>query len=68
MRHLFDLTCLLAKQVLSQLSSRGGNLLLDVGPQPDGQIQPEFVERLEAVGQWSPFQAEPAQWGARREA
>jgi alpha-L-fucosidase len=25
---------------------------LDVGPQPDGQIQTEFVERLEAVGSW----------------
>jgi alpha-L-fucosidase len=32
--------------------SRGGNFLLDVGPQPDGQIQPEFSERLKAMGQW----------------
>jgi alpha-L-fucosidase len=38
---------------LIEIISRGGNLLLDVGPQPDGQIQPEFVERLEAVGQWT---------------
>ncbi len=24
-----------------------------MGPQPDGQIQPEFVERLEAIGAWT---------------
>jgi alpha-L-fucosidase len=35
-----------------EILSRGGNFLLDVGPQPDGQIQPEFVERLEAIGSW----------------
>jgi alpha-L-fucosidase len=38
---------------LIEIISRGGNLLLDVGPQPDGQIQPEFVERLEGIGQWT---------------
>ncbi|MGA2571338.1 MAG: alpha-L-fucosidase [Terracidiphilus sp.] len=37
---------------LVEVVSRGGNFLLDVGPQPDGRIQPEFVERLEAVGKW----------------
>jgi alpha-L-fucosidase len=35
-----------------EIISRGGNFLLDVGPQPDGRIQPEFAERLEQVGQW----------------
>ena len=35
-----------------EIISRGGNFLLDVGPQPDGQIQPEFVERMEALGRW----------------
>ena len=35
-----------------EIVSRGGNFLLDVGPQPDGRIQPEFVERLQAVGTW----------------
>jgi alpha-L-fucosidase len=40
-------------RALIEVISRGGNLLLDVGPQPDGQIQPEFVERLEAVGKWT---------------
>ncbi len=38
---------------LIEIISRGGNFLLDVGPQPDGQIQSEFVERLEAVGDWT---------------
>jgi alpha-L-fucosidase len=38
---------------LVEIISRGGNLLLDVGPQPDGQIQPEFVERLQQVGEWT---------------
>ncbi len=32
--------------------SKGGNLLLDVGPQPDGVIPPPAVERLEAIGRW----------------
>ena len=31
---------------LVEVASRGGNFLLNVGPQPDGQIQPEFQERL----------------------
>ncbi len=37
---------------LVEVASRGGNFLLNVGPQPDGQIQPEFQERLKAVGAW----------------
>jgi alpha-L-fucosidase len=39
-------------QDLANVASKGGNFLLDVGPTPDGTIQPEFVERLEAVGKW----------------
>ncbi len=37
---------------LVEVASRGGNFLLNVGPQPDGQIQPEFKERLRAIGEW----------------
>ena len=37
---------------LIEVASRGGNFLLNVGPQPDGQIQPEFQQRLRAVGDW----------------
>jgi len=29
-----------------------GNLLLNIGPAPDGSVPPEAVERLTAVGQW----------------
>lgn len=37
---------------LVEVTSRGGNFLLNVGPQPDGQIQPEFQDRLRAIGDW----------------
>ncbi|MHB1294991.1 MAG: alpha-L-fucosidase [Anaerolineae bacterium] len=30
-----------------------GNLLLNIGPAPDGSIPPEAVERLEPLGQWT---------------
>jgi len=33
-------------------AGRGANLLLNVGPRPDGAIGPEFSERLVAVGKW----------------
>jgi len=39
-------------QDLANVASKGGNMLLDVGPTPEGTIQPEFVERLEAMGKW----------------
>jgi alpha-L-fucosidase len=37
---------------LVEVASRGGNFLLNVGPQPDGVIQPEFQNRLRAIGDW----------------
>jgi len=37
---------------LVEVTSRGGNFLLNVGPQPDGIVQPEFQERLRAIGDW----------------
>ncbi|MBI2537902.1 MAG: alpha-L-fucosidase [Gemmatimonadetes bacterium] len=33
-------------------AGRNANFLLNVGPMPDGRIQPEFVERLLGVGRW----------------
>ena len=33
-------------------AGHGANLLLNVGPRPDGTIQPEAVERLREIGQW----------------
>ncbi|MDI6844928.1 MAG: alpha-L-fucosidase [Candidatus Saccharicenans sp.] len=37
---------------LIEIASKGGNLLLNIGPRPDGTIQPEFVERLRQIGSW----------------
>jgi alpha-L-fucosidase len=37
---------------LSDISSKGGNFLLNVGPTPEGVIPLESVERLETVGRW----------------
>ncbi len=45
-------------RMLVEVVSKGGNLLLNVGPRPDGTIQPEFVERLEAIGHWMNLNSE----------
>lgn len=39
-------------QNLSNIVCRDGNYLLNVGPRPDGQIEPSQVSRLKEVGQW----------------
>jgi alpha-L-fucosidase len=38
--------------LLNAATAGGGNLLLNIGPAPDGSVPPEAVERLTAVGQW----------------
>ena len=35
-----------------EVASRSGNFLLNVGPQPDGLMQPEFQQRLRGIGGW----------------
>jgi len=43
------------KQIIHLLvndAGRNANLLLNVGPMPDGRIQQEFVDTLLAVGKW----------------
>jgi alpha-L-fucosidase len=43
------------KQLIDYLvkaSGYGANLLLNIGPMPNGAIQPEFIERLHFMGQW----------------
>jgi alpha-L-fucosidase len=35
-----------------EVIASGGNLLLNIGPKPDGTIAKEQVERLEALGDW----------------
>jgi len=37
---------------LVDIVSKGGNLLLNIGPMPTGKIQSEFVERLHGIGAW----------------
>ena len=38
--------------ILAQCAGGDGNLLLDVGPMPDGRIEPRQVEVLKQVGDW----------------
>jgi alpha-L-fucosidase len=38
--------------MLRQVSGEGGNLLLNIGPKPDGSVPEEATERLCAVGKW----------------
>ncbi|NOX53429.1 MAG: alpha-L-fucosidase [Planctomycetes bacterium] len=62
-------------RILLQTVGGDGNLLLNVGPMPDGRIEPRQVERLKQIGAWlrrygdgvygtrgGPFQ--PGKWGA----
>lgn len=37
---------------LVRAAGNGGNLLLNIGPRPDGTIQPEAIDRLRAIGKW----------------
>jgi len=37
---------------LVNAAGRNGNYLLNVGPRPDGTIQPEFVDTLKVIGAW----------------
>ena len=37
---------------LVRAAGNGANLLLNIGPRPDGTIQPEALERLAAIGGW----------------
>jgi len=53
--NLTDTTYKSNKQLIDYLvkaSSLGTNLLLNIGPMPNGQVQPEFVERLQWMGTW----------------
>jgi alpha-L-fucosidase len=37
---------------LVRAAGRNANFLLNVGPRPDGTLDPKSVERLEAIGKW----------------
>ena len=38
---------------LVRAAGNNANLLLNIGPRPDGTVQPEAVERLKAIGEWT---------------
>lgn len=61
--------------ILARCAGGDGNLLLNVGPMPDGRIEPRQVEVLKGVGKWLGSYGEsiyatrggpykPAPWGA----
>src|SRR5205085_8429683 len=37
---------------LVRAAGTNANFLLNIGPAPDGTVQPEFAERLHAIGRW----------------
>jgi alpha-L-fucosidase len=37
---------------LIEITAKGGNLLLGIGPRPDGTLTDEAVARLQKIGQW----------------
>jgi alpha-L-fucosidase len=51
-------------RLLIQTRARGGNLLLNVGPKPDGELPIEQEERLREIGLWM-FVNSEAIYGAR---
>jgi alpha-L-fucosidase len=62
------------EELLVRAAGNNSNLLLNVGPMPNGEIQQEFVARLLAIGQWLSKYGEsiyntrggpiaPADWG-----
>ncbi|PNS08710.1 alpha-L-fucosidase [Solilutibacter silvestris] len=45
-------------QIFVQTIAMGGNLLLDIGPKPDGSIDPRQTDILAALGRWTGKHAE----------
>ena len=43
---------------LVQTAAKGANLLLNIGPRPDGTLPDESLHRLKAIGEWMDFYGE----------
>ncbi len=39
-------------EYLARAAGLGANFLLNIGPMPNGKIQPDFTERLKQMGEW----------------
>ena len=50
--------------LLVDIVSKGGNFLLNVGPSPEGELPPEALDRLRAIGEWMKVNSE-AIYGTR---
>jgi len=50
--------------VLAEVVAKGGNLLLNIGPSPEGELPPESLERLKEIGAWMKINGE-AVYGTR---
>lgn len=50
--------------LLVEIACKGGNLLLDIGPDADGRLPAESVKRLEELGEWTRVNGE-AIYGTR---
>jgi alpha-L-fucosidase len=44
--------------MLVDIVAKGGNFLLNVGPQPDGELPPTALSRLKEIGDWMAVNAE----------
>ena len=45
-------------RMLSDIASKGGNLLLNIGPRADGSIPQESIDRLDAIARWMDVNSE----------
>jgi alpha-L-fucosidase len=50
--------------LLARVVARGGNLLLNVGPSPEGELPPDAYDRLRGLGDWMRVNGE-AIYGSR---
>ncbi len=80
--NLTDTTYKTTAQIVNLLvrsAGNGGNLLLNIGPMPNGEIQPEFKDRIKWMGDWLKTYGEsiyntkggyirPQKWGCLTEA
>lgn len=45
-------------QLLVDIVAKGGNFLLNIGPQPDGELPPVALSRLKEIGDWMSINGE----------